>query len=79
MGHPVIEMGTVDMKFYAATIESGTMYVNEIDTAPNEVTVNAIYECVRNSLTMIVDSDLERLEVMAGQMGLAFIPEADQD
>lgn len=66
------------MKFYAATIDSGSLYVNEIDTTPNEVTVNAIYGCVQNSRPMIIDCDLERLEVMAGQMGLAFVPETNQ-
>lgn len=63
-------------KMYSAAIAQGNMYVSEIDNNCHEADVIDIYETVRAGHPVIIGQDFQQLEVMAGQLGLAFVPES---
>ena len=63
-------------KLYKAVIVLGTMYVDEIEAVRNEADACEIYASAHNDNPVIIDGDLNRLEAMADQMGLAFVTQA---
>ena len=64
------------MKMYSASIVLGAMYVSEIDSAPHDADVYDIYDTAKAGNPVIVGIDLDQLNAMADQMGLAFVPES---